>query len=89
VFVQSPKSQTQESALSYELHEASFSHPPDSSFETLQDSAGEGPFRQGQSRNAGLCEDLHHQVGDKKTPGIYLIISEADTLYLNVYGNKM
>jgi len=36
-----------------------------------------------------LCEDLHHQVGDKKTPDKYFVISEEDTLYLNGYGNKM
>jgi len=36
-----------------------------------------------------FCQDLHHQAGDKKTPAKYLLISEADTLYLNGYGNKM
>jgi len=36
-----------------------------------------------------FCEDLHHQVGDKKTPDKYLVINGEDTLYLNGYGNKM
>jgi hypothetical protein len=36
-----------------------------------------------------FCEDFHHQVGYKKTPDKYLVISEANTLYLNGYGSKM
>jgi len=43
----------------------------------------------GGSKNHDVDVEFHHQVGDKKTPDKYLVISEIDTLYLNGHGNKM